>query len=241
MRVGLTGGIGAGKSAVASLFADSAHSSSIRTRLRAKSWPPIATVCVAIARVWPQAIRNGVLDRAALAGHRIRRSNRPRAPQRAAAPHIRRLAFEREARAKPGRLLVHVVPLLFETGFDRLVDRSVLVVAPLEQRIARVVARDHLDEARVRARMAAQIEPARALEAADYIIENDGNLKNLLRSATAVYEALTGDSNRDLSVRASHSQQILSLPSACMGYRVLATLTQERTERWHKRPDQPVV
>ena len=40
--------------------------------------------------------------------------------------------MEREARAKPGQLVIHVVPLLFETGYDRLVDKSVLVVAPLE-------------------------------------------------------------------------------------------------------------
>lgn len=86
---------------------------------------------------------------------------------------------------------MHVVPLLFETGYDRLVDKSVLVVAPLEQRISRVVERDRLDETRVRARMAAQIEPERAREAADFIIENDGNLKNLSERSRAIYVALT--------------------------------------------------
>jgi dephospho-CoA kinase len=85
---------------------------------------------------------------------------------------------------------VHVVPLLFETGYDRMVDKSVLVVAPLDQRVARVVERDKLDVARVRARMAAQIEPERARLNADFIIENDGNLDHLRERTREVYEAL---------------------------------------------------
>jgi dephospho-CoA kinase len=142
--------------------------------------------------VWPQAVRNGVLDRAALADIVF---SDPSARERLNAllhPHIRRVALERETHAKPGQIVVHVVPLLFETGYDRLVDKSVLVVASLEQRIARVVARDKLDEARVRARIAAQIEPGQARKAADFIIENDGNLNHLQDRARAVFEALEG-------------------------------------------------
>ena len=192
MRVGLTGGIGAGKSAVASIFADLGAFVVDTDAIAREVVAPNSDGLRAIARVWPQAVRNGVLDRAALADIVFADASARERLNALLHPHIRRLAFEREALAKPGRLLVHVVPLLFETGYDRLVDKSVLVVAPLEQRIARVVARDHLDEARVRARMAVQIEPARAREAADFIIENDGNLNNLCVRATAVYDALTG-------------------------------------------------
>ena len=192
MRVGLTGGIGAGKSAIASIFADLGAFVVDTDAIAREVVAPNSDGLRAIARVWPQAVRNGVLDRAALADIVFADASARERLNALLHPHIRRLAFEREALAKPGRLLVHVVPLLFETGYDRLVDKSVLVVAPLEQRIARVVARDHLDEARVRARMAVQIEPARAREAADFIIENDGNLNNLCVRATAVYDALTG-------------------------------------------------
>ena len=114
-------------------------------------------------------------------------------------PHIRRIALEREAYAKPGQVIVHVVPLLFETGYDRLVDKSVLVVAPLEQRIARVVERDKLDERRIRARIAAQIEPERARGVADFIIENDGDLEHLQDRTRTVYEALRDEFDDDLS------------------------------------------
>ncbi len=89
------------------------------------------------------------------------------------------------------QLIVHVVPLLFETGYDRLVDKSVLVASPLERRIARIVERDRLDEARVRARIAAQVEPDEARMQADFVIENDGDLEHLREQSETVYRALT--------------------------------------------------
>lgn len=85
---------------------------------------------------------------------------------------------------------MHVVPLLFETGYADLIDKSILVVAPNEERIARVVQRDRIDEAHVRARMAAQIDPAVARERADYVVENDGNLAHLRQRVEPIYREL---------------------------------------------------
>jgi len=200
VRVGLTGGIGAGKSAVAAIFATLGAFIVDTDAIAREVVAPNSDGLMEIARVWPQAIRGGVLDRGALA--EIVFSD-PSARERLNAllhPHIRRIAMERETHAQRGQVVVHVVPLLFETGYDRLVDTSVLVVAPLEQRIARVVERDKLDEARVRARMAAQIEPDRARLNANFIIENDGNLDRLRARARAVYDAIVeghGDPGAD--------------------------------------------
>lgn len=196
MRVGLTGGIGSGKSAVAAVFASLGAFVIDTDTIAREVVAPNSDGLREIARVWPQAVRGGELDRGALA--EIVFSD-PAARERLNGllhPHIRRVALEREARAKPGQVLVHVVPLLFETGYNRLVDKSVLVVAPLEERIARVVERDGLDEARVRARVAAQIEPEQAKRAADYVIENDGNLQSLRARAVAVYRALAATPTR---------------------------------------------
>lgn len=192
MRVGLTGGIGAGKSAVAAIFGELGAFIVDTDAIAREVVAPNSDGLREIARVWPQAVRGGVLDRSALADIVF---GDPEARKRLNAllhPHIRRVAREREAGAKPGQLVVHVVPLLFETGYDRLVDKSVLVIAPLEERIARIVARDKLDEGRVRARVAAQIEPDDARKLADFVIDNDGNLNNLRERATAVYSALCG-------------------------------------------------
>jgi dephospho-CoA kinase len=195
MRVGLTGGIGAGKSAVAAIFAGLGAFIIDTDALAREAVAPNSDGLLEIARVWPEVVRSGVLDRAALAEIVF---NDPAARERLNAiihPHIRRLAMEREALAKPGQLIVHVVPLLFETGYDRLVARSVLVVAPLEQRIARIVERDRTDEGRVRARLATQIEPEAARERADFIIENDGNLEHLRERTGTIYEQLSRETS----------------------------------------------
>lgn len=190
MRVGLTGGIGAGKSAVATIFANLGGFVIDTDAIAREVVAPNSDGLMEIARVWPQAVRSGGLDRAALAEIIFSDASARARLNALLHPHIRRVAMEREAYAKPGQLIVHVVPLLFETGYDRMVDKSVLVVAPLDQRVARVVERDKLDEARVRARMAAQIEPERARLNADFIIENDGNLDHLRERTREIYEAL---------------------------------------------------
>jgi dephospho-CoA kinase len=190
VRVGLTGGIGAGKSAVAAILAGLGAFVVDTDAIAREVVAPHSDGLMQIAHVWPHVVRAGVLDRGALA--EIVFSD-PSARERLNAllhPHIRRRAMEREAHAKPGQLVVHVVPLLYETGYDRLVDKSILVVAPLEERIARVVERDRVDLARVRARIAAQITPEEARRSADFVIENDGNLEHLRESTTTVYERL---------------------------------------------------
>jgi len=107
-------------------------------------------------------------------------------------PFVRRLAVQREALAKPDQLVVHVVPLLFESGYIDMVNKSVVVVAPDEQRIARVMLRDNADADHVRARMAVQIDPKEARARADYVIENDGDVEHLREQTRAVYDALAG-------------------------------------------------
>ncbi|HEY6450785.1 MAG TPA: dephospho-CoA kinase [Candidatus Cybelea sp.] len=194
MRVGLTGGIGAGKSAVAGIFASLGAFIIDTDAIAREVVAPNSDGLMEIARVWPQAVRDSALDRVTLAEIVFGDSSARERLNALLHPHIRRVALEREAYAKPGQVIVHVVPLLFETGYDRLVDKSVLVVAPLEQRIARVVERDKLDERRIRARVAAQIEPECARGVADFIIENDGDLEHLQDRTRTVYEELRANS-----------------------------------------------
>ncbi|MBV8331106.1 MAG: dephospho-CoA kinase [Candidatus Eremiobacteraeota bacterium] len=192
MRAGLTGGIGAGKSAVARILSDLGAYIVDTDALAREAAAPNSDGLREIARAWPHVVRSGALDRTALA--EIVFSD-PAARERLNAilhPHIRRLAMERDARAKPGQPIVHIVPLLFETGYDRLVDKTIVVVAPENDRIARVAARDGIDEERIRARMAAQIAPEEAQRRADYVVLNDGNLGALRERTEQLYDELTG-------------------------------------------------
>jgi dephospho-CoA kinase len=190
VRVGLTGGIGAGKSAVAKLFEEFGAFIVDTDVLAKEAVAPKSDGFLAIAREWPEVTRHGVLDRSALADIVFAD---PAARERLNTilhPHVRLLAAERERLAVPGQLVVHVVPLLFETGYDRLVDKTVLVTAPAGARIERIAGRDRLDERRVRDRMAAQIDPDEARSRADYVIENDAGLPVLRQRAQSVYDAL---------------------------------------------------
>lgn len=190
MRVGLTGGIGSGKSEVARIFEDQGAFIIDTDVLAREAVAPYSDGLMQIAHIWPQVVRNNSLDRAALAEIVFSDADARARLNEIVHPHVRRLAREREAFAKPGQIVVQVVPLLFETGYDHDVDKTVLVVAPEEQRIARIRARDRMDEAQIRARMAAQISPEEARRRADVTIENDADLATLRERTRAAYETL---------------------------------------------------
>ncbi|HET9029994.1 MAG TPA: dephospho-CoA kinase [Candidatus Aquilonibacter sp.] len=190
MRVGLTGGIGSGKSEVARIFEELGAYIIDTDVLAREAVAPHSDGLMEIAREWPHVVRDGQLDRNALAEIVFKDASAREKLNSIIHPHVRRLAQEREKHAAPDQLIVHVVPLLFETGYGALVDKSVLIIAPLRDRIARVVQRDRADETQVRARMAAQIDPDVARAMADYVIENDGNLAHLRERTQSLYREL---------------------------------------------------
>ena len=201
LRVGLTGGIGAGKSAVAAVFAERGARIVDADVLAREVVAPGSDGLREIAALWPHAVGpGGALDRPALAAI-VFADEGARAQLNAIThPRVRARGAELE-RAAPDGLVVHVVPLLFEGEFWRACDKTVVVVAPAEVRVARVVARDATERAAVERRMAAQIEPALARERADYVIENDGDLADLRERSAQVHAALL----RDLWAKEEHS------------------------------------
>jgi dephospho-CoA kinase len=192
LRVGLTGGIGSGKSEVARIFADLGAYVIDTDELAREAVAPNSDGLLMIMHVWPQFVRGGALDRTALAEVVFHDPQALARLNEIVHPFVRRLAKEREANAKPDQLVVHVVPLLFESGYIDMVEKAVVVIAPDEQRIARVEQRDGTDADHVRARMAMQIDPKDARARADYVIENDGDVAHLREQTRAVYDALTG-------------------------------------------------
>jgi dephospho-CoA kinase len=190
MRVGLTGGIGSGKSAVADMLAELGAFVIDTDELAREVVAPGSPALFQISSKWPQVIRNGELDRAALADVVFADEGAREQLNAIVHPRVRALAAEREKAAQPRQLLVHVVPLLFETGYGETLDRSIVVIASDENRIARVIARDGIDEERVRARMAAQIDPEKARSLADYVIANDADLAQLQSRTRQVYNTI---------------------------------------------------
>ncbi len=191
LRVGLTGGIGSGKSAVAEVWRERGAWIIDADRLARDAVAPGSPGLREIAARWPAVIAaDGTLDRSALA--RIVFGD---VAQRAVLngivhPRVRALAQAREAEGPAGALAVHVVPLLFEGEYWRTCDATVVVIAPDEARIARVMQRDGVDRASVLLRMRAQIDPAEARRRATYAIDNDAGLAVLRERANAVYDRL---------------------------------------------------
>jgi len=190
MRVGLTGGIGSGKSEVAKIFAELGAFVIDTDELAREAVAPGSAGLSEVAAIWPQVVREGALDRQALAAIVFADDAQRERLNAIVHPEVRRLAAERERAAAPGQLVVQVIPLLFEVGLDARMDASVVVVAPDAARLARVLARDGVDEAHARARMAAQIAPDAARRRAGYVIENDADLATLRERTAAVYESL---------------------------------------------------
>jgi dephospho-CoA kinase len=190
MRVGLTGGIGSGKSEVARMLAQLGAYIIDTDEIAREAVEPGSEATTAIERVWPNVIRNGKIDRTALAEIVFADARQREKLNSLIHPIVRTVARAREKNAKPGQLIVHVVPLLFETGYDGMVQKSIVVVAPIDQRIKRVQHRDNIDERKIRARMAAQIDPEAARKRADYVIENDGDLTHLRERTRSILEQL---------------------------------------------------
>src|SRR5579872_5207531 len=189
LRVGLTGGIGSGKSEVARIFAQLGATIIDADQLARAVVEPGTPGFTAIAERWPQVIRNGAIDRAALAAVVFADAGEREALNAIVHPRVRALAAEIETEAKDG-IAVHVVPLLFEGDYWKECDATIAVVAPLEARIARVAARDQLAREEIERRIAAQIDPSEARSRATYAIENDADLATLASRTAAVWASL---------------------------------------------------
>ena len=187
----MTGGIGAGKSEVARIFGELGALVIDADEMARLAVAPDSEGLADIRKRWPQVVSDdGTLDRTALAALSFNDEATREALNAIVHPIVRKLAAEREAQAKPNQIVVHDVPLLFESGFSKECDANVVVVAPLEVRVERVQARSNLSRDKIERRIAAQMDPAEARKLADYVIENDGSLEHLRERTKAVYHAL---------------------------------------------------
>jgi dephospho-CoA kinase len=174
--VGLTGGIGSGKSAVADAFAalgaDVTDTDRLAHAVTAPGEPGHAGVLRAFGPAY--ALPDGALDRAKLR-ERVFADAAARAVLEGILHPLIRAAAAREVAAWTSAYGLLVVPLLFERGGHKGLVRRVLVVdCPEETQLRRVMARSSLTEAAVRAIMATQLPRAERLARADDVLDNSG-------------------------------------------------------------------
>lgn len=99
-------------------------------------------------------------------------------------------AAKEKAKADGIRLLVYEAALIFESGSADRLDAVAVVHAPADTRLQRVMARDGVPAESVQARMKHQLSPETLLDHADFIILNDGSIETLRERVEALYRAL---------------------------------------------------
>jgi len=181
MLVGLTGGIGSGKSLVAELLA--AHGATIidadvlAREVVAPRTPGLAAVR---ERFGAGVLRaDGSLDRGALGrivfGDPVAR----RDLEAIIHPAVRARAAALTAAAPEGAVVVQVIPLLVETGQQGSFDQVVVVDVDPEVQLSRIMLRDGLSEAEAQARLRAQASREARLAAAQVVLRNNGTRADL--------------------------------------------------------------
>jgi dephospho-CoA kinase len=194
LSVALTGNIGAGKSTVADLFsrwgATIIDADQLVREAQAPGRPLLQEIA---ARFGAELIgADGTLDRARLRAKVLQDPEALTALNRIMHPeiHRRRRELLARARSRGDRIVVSEIPLLFEATDPAEFAAVVLVDAPESVRRSRLLASRSLPPDEIDRLIAAQLPSASKRRRSDYIIDNEGDLQALERSAESVWQAL---------------------------------------------------
>lgn len=193
LLVGLTGGLGAGKSTVARLLAERGAVVVDADELARRALEPGTSGFEQVCDLFGRDILDpwGRIDRRELAARVFADEGKRRALESITHPEVFRLLAETvEAHRGTDAVVVFDAPLIIETGFHEAVDVLAVVTAPEEAQVERVVRERGMSEGEARARIAAQVGEDRRYELADLTIPNDGDLDQLRSRVDALWREL---------------------------------------------------
>ena len=197
VRVGLTGGIASGKSLVAAeLAARGAIIIDADVLAREVVEPGTPGLAAIIERFGPQVLTDGRLDRAHLAEIVFADPAARRDLERIVHPVVRARAAELERAAGSAAVVVHVIPLLVETGQQGNFDLVVTIDVDHETQIQRMMARNGFSRAEAESRIAAQAAREDRRAAADVVLDNSGDVAQLKDQIDALWAVLTSTGAR---------------------------------------------
>jgi dephospho-CoA kinase len=197
VRVGLTGGIASGKSLVAAeLAARGAIIIDADVLAREVVEPGTPGLAAIIERFGPKVLTDGRLDRAQLAEIVFADPAARRDLEGIVHPAVRARAAELERAAGSAAVVVHVIPLLVETGQQGDFDLVVTIDVDHETQIRRMMARNGFSRAEAEARIAAQAAREDRKAAADVVLDNSANVAQLKDQIDALWAVLTSTATR---------------------------------------------
>ena len=192
--IGLTGGIASGKSsaarALSALGVVVVDADQVAREVVDKGSDGLREVVAAFGA--EVLTPDGSLDRERLAARVFGDEQARKRLQAITHPRIAQRSAERIAAAQASATpyVVYDAPLLVEVGAHRGLDALIVVAAAEALQVARARARDGMDEAQARQRIAAQLPLARKIEVADYVLQNDGTLQALEQQVREVHQKI---------------------------------------------------
>ena len=193
MRIVLTGGIASGKSTVARKL-EQLGAFTIDADVLARDVVALGTegLKAVVARFGNSVLAaDGSLDRSAMA-RVIFADPQARADLNAIIhPLVRERAAELEAAAPVGAVVVHVIPLLVETGQQDRFDAVVVVDTTVEEQLRRLTRRDGLTQTEAEQRVAAQASREERLGAATHVIDSSGPVRETMRQVDELWRSLS--------------------------------------------------
>lgn len=192
MRVGLTGGVASGKSTVARLLVEHGavliDADVLAREVVARGTPGLARV---VEQFGPELLTpQGDLDRAAMGALVFGDADARRRLEAIVHPLVYERIAELEGQAPEGAVVVHDIPLLVENDRAGDFDAVIVVDAPPEHQLERMVGDRGWSEDDARARMAAQASREQRRAVATYVVDNDGTHEDLRRAVAEVFGEL---------------------------------------------------
>jgi dephospho-CoA kinase len=193
LLVGLTGGIGSGKSTVAELLAERGAIVIDADDLARRAIEPATAGFDRVVEAFGRGILgpDGAIDRATLADIVFADALRLRELEAIIHPEVARLLVEAiEPYRGTGEVIVYAVPLLAERGLAEGFDVVVVVVADVDRRIERLMRDRGMTAEEVRARVAAQLTDEQRARVADVLLDNDGEPERLIPQVNKLWSDL---------------------------------------------------
>jgi dephospho-CoA kinase len=198
LRVGLTGGIASGKSTVANELARRGaviiDADELAREVVEPGTPGLAAI---VRRFGDGVLAGGQLDRAALAKIVFADPQARRDLEGIIHPAVRRRAAELEAAVPHPSVIVHMIPLLVETGQESDFDLCVVVDVDHQTQLARLMARGPMSREEAESRIAAQATREQRLAAADIVVHNVGTINDLRKQLDNLWSDLVSVDARE--------------------------------------------
>jgi dephospho-CoA kinase len=197
--LGLTGSIGMGKSTTAAIFADQGVPVWDADAAVHRLYGPGAAGSTALSEILPEAVGASGTDRASLRAAILAQPGLLAQVEAAIHPLVAadRAEFLDRARAESHGLVLCDIPLLYETGAERWLDRVAVVTAPADVQRARVLSRPGMTEDAFAAILAKQLPDAEKRARADFVIDTGQGLEPVRRQVARIVAELQGAEPRE--------------------------------------------